>query len=222
MLAKRVKWSASSQHLPFLLRQLVGDTTFTIISNNCWGAHIYQALGLPYQTPFVGLFIPPKSYLHLLRHFDHYIRSELYFTSESSSTSLNVWREREKLTYPIGLLSGTVELHFLHYLDENDAGLKWQRRCPRICQALGRRFFKFDDREGATVQDIQEFCNLPFPNKVCFTAATYGCSTIVVPGEPGDMHVSDGQALSRISRHHFNALRWVSARPSWVPLPSLL
>jgi uncharacterized protein (DUF1919 family) len=222
MPAQRLNQSVSRQTLAFFLRQLVGDTTFTIISNNCWGAHIYQALGIPYYTPFVGLFIPPESYLQLLRRFDDCIRHELSFASESRSASLNVWREREKLTYPIGLLGSHVELHFLHYANENDAHLKWNRRCPRISAEPKRRFFKFDDREGATVQDIHEFCKLPFANKVCFTAASYDGSTIVVPGEPGDMHVLDGQTLSRISRRHFNALRWISRRPSWIPIPSLL
>ena len=50
-----------------LLRALAADTRFTVVSNNCWGAHIYQALGVPYATPFVGLFIPPADYLELRR-----------------------------------------------------------------------------------------------------------------------------------------------------------
>ena len=206
----------------FLLRRLVGDSRFTVISNNCWGAHIYQALGIQYQTPFVGLFIPPKSYLHLLRRFDECIRSDLSFTTESSSSAINVWRERERFAYPIGLLEGCVEIHFLHYSDENAARSKWQRRCQRITQDRTRWFFKFDDRENASADDVAEFCDLPLPNKVCFTASSYGLSTIVVPGEPGEMQVSDGIELSKISYRCFNALRWVSTLPHWVPLPSMI
>jgi hypothetical protein len=29
-----------------LLRWFVADLEFTVISNNCWGAHIYDALGI--------------------------------------------------------------------------------------------------------------------------------------------------------------------------------
>ena len=114
-----------------LLRCFVGDTNFTIVSNNCWGAHIYQALRMEYRTPFVGLFIPPKSYLDLLRRFDYFIRSDLTFTNESRVASVNRWREREGLSYPIGLLDGQVEVHFQHYTGaEDQARSKWQRRCP--------------------------------------------------------------------------------------------
>jgi uncharacterized protein (DUF1919 family) len=177
---------------------------------------------MEYQTPFVGLFIPPKSYLDLLRRFDYFIQSELSFTHESREASVNKWRKREGLNYPIGLLDGQVEIHFQHYASQEGAGPKWQRRCQRISPDPARWFFKFDDREGATVDDIREFCGLPLANKVCFTHRASGSPTIVIPGEPGDTQVRDGVALARISRHHFNTLRWVSSRPAQIPLPSLL
>jgi hypothetical protein len=34
--------------------------------------------------------------------------------------------------------------------------------------------------------------------------------------------VIDGKALGEISQKHFNALRWLSTAPPWLPLPSLL
>jgi len=205
-----------------LLRYFVGDTNFTIVSNNCWGAHIYQALSMEYQTPFVGLFVPPRSYLDLLRRFDYFMRSELRFTNESRMASVNIWRDREGLNYPIGLLDGQVEVHFQHYTGEEEARSKWQRRCQRISPNPGRWFFKFDDREGATADDIREFCSLPLDNKVCFTRRASSMPTIVIPGEPDDTQVCDGVALSGISRRYFNTLRWVSTRPNQIRLPSLL
>lgn len=205
-----------------LIRYFVGNTNFTVVSNNCWGAHIYQALHMEYQTPFVGMFIPPKSYLTLLRRFDDFIGAELNFTTESSEASVNQWRERAGLNYPIGLLGGQVEIHFQHYASQNEADAKWQRRCQRVTSDPARRFFKFDDREGATAHDIQEFCSLPLANKVCFTHRASGSPTIVIPGESGDTQVRDGVALARISRRHFNTLRWLSTRPAQIPLPSLL
>jgi uncharacterized protein (DUF1919 family) len=212
----------NSRVLAPVLRSFVGDANFTVISNNCWGAHIYQALRIQYQTPFVGLFILPKTYLELLRRFDHYIRSNLTFTSESRSEAINLWRDREHLRYPIGLLDGRLEIHFQHYGDEVEACSKWCRRCQRINPDLRRLFFKFDDREGATAEDIRAFCGLPLAHKVCFTRAAYSFSTIVIPGEPGDLHVSDGVALSRVSRRYFNTLRWVSTRSPLIPVPPLL
>ena len=113
--------SPSVQSSSALLRWMAGDLYFTVISNNCWGSYIYQALDIPSRTPFVGMFIPPKSYLHLLKRFDACIRAELEFAGERASSRINLWRKQEGLSYPIGLLEGNVELHFLHLADENKA-----------------------------------------------------------------------------------------------------
>lgn len=221
-LANRRNTASSPGVFAPLLRYFVGDTKFTVVSNNCWGAHIYQALKIEYQTPFVGLFIAPKNYLTLLRRFDHFMQSELTFSNQSGDASLNEWRERERLNYPIGLLGSQIEIHFQHYASQSEAQSKWQRRCQRISLVPARRFFKFDDREHATAEDIREFCNLPLANKVCFTHRVSGSPTIVIPGKSGDTQVCDGVALARISRRHFNTLRWVSTRPAAFPLPSVL
>lgn len=204
------------------LRALVDDLEFSIVSNNCWGAHVYQALELPYRTPFVGLFIPPKSYLNLLMNYPEFIRSPLMFTKKSEFDWLNTWREREGLSYPIGMLRGVVEIHFLHYGNAAEAYLKWQRRCTRLLDDPKRLFFKFDDRDYATSQDIEAFDRLPIRNKVCFTATSFGNRSVVVPADTGGRQVLDGLSLAQISRDYFNTLRWLSTRPAWLPLPSLL
>jgi len=216
----RSRSTASSKALA--LRCLIRDTNFTIVSNNCWGSHIYRALDIQYQSPFVGLFLLPKCYLNLLRCFDYFVRADLSFVRESRAASVNAWREREHLDYPIGLLDGQVEIHFQHYTGKEEARSKWQRRCQRITPDPTRWFFKFDDRQGATAEDISSFCSLPFANKVCFTRNPQVLSTIIVPGDPGEPHVADGVELSRISHRYFNTLRWLSTRSSRVPLPSLL
>jgi uncharacterized protein (DUF1919 family) len=205
-----------------LLRWLVGDLEFSIVSNNCWGAHVYQVLDLPYRTPFVGLFIPPKSYLNLLQNFDDCMRSDLEFVSQSKLESFNSWRHKERLTYPIGLLCGRVEIHFLHYGSEAEVQAKWQRRCARLVDDPQRLFFKFDDRDSATCDDIEAFCRLPYGHKVCFTAHAVSRPTVLAPAEPGTGHVIDGESLGQISYRHFNTLRWLSTRPGWLRLPSLL
>jgi uncharacterized protein (DUF1919 family) len=199
---------------------MVGDLNFTIVSNNSWGGQIYQALDIPCRSPFAGMFIPPKSYLYLLKHFDFCIGADLQFGDESASAPINQWRKSERLRYPIGLLEGHVELHFLHAADEKDARTKWQEGCGRIVSDPSRRFFKFDDSWGATPEEVAEFCALPFANKVCFTTARYNSSTVIVPAVAIDSgaHNADGALLADISRQYFNALRWIS---SWPPAASL-
>jgi uncharacterized protein (DUF1919 family) len=205
-----------------LLRALAADAAFTVVSNNCWGAHVYQALGIPYATPFIGLFIPPADYLELVENLDAFASAELTFVRESRSASVNAWREREQLTYPIGLLGGQVEIDFQHYHSEDEARSTWTRRCRRINPDPARRFFKFDDREGASAADIAAFGALGLPNKVCFTVRRYETPTVLAPAAPGEDHVLDGVSLANVSRRSFNTLRWVSALPRWLPLPSLV
>jgi uncharacterized protein (DUF1919 family) len=62
---------------------------FCIVSNNCWGAHVYQTLERPYQTPFVGLFLMPDDYLNLLENFHELIRQPLRFKNESRHEAVN-------------------------------------------------------------------------------------------------------------------------------------
>jgi uncharacterized protein (DUF1919 family) len=205
-----------------LLRLLAGETPFTIVSNNCWGAHIYQALGLPYATPFVGLFIPPDGYLALLGDFARLMGADLGFIAESRSASVNAWRAREGLRYPIGLLGGEVEIDFQHYPDEGAALQAWRRRSDRMVADPQRLFFKFDDREGATETHIETFCALELPHKVCFTAMPHRSQTVLVPPAPGEPHAPDGLTLATLSHSHFNTLRWISSLARWAPLPSLI
>jgi uncharacterized protein (DUF1919 family) len=205
-----------------LLRGLVADAGFTVVSNNCWGAHLYQRLGIPYATPFIGLFIPPTDYLELIENLDGLAREELTFVRDSRSASVNEWRARQNLTYPIGRLAGRVEIDFQHYHSEDEARSAWARRCRRINPDPARRFFKFDDREGATAAHIEAFGALRLPNKVCFTVRRYETPTVLAPTAPGEDHVLDGVSLANVSRRSFNTLRWISALPRWLPLPSLV
>jgi uncharacterized protein (DUF1919 family) len=204
------------------LRALAADADFTIVSNNCWGAHAYQRLGIPYATPFVGLFIPPADYLTLIGDFDSLMGAELTFVERSKSPSVNEWRNRERLDYPIGLLDGRVEIDFQHYRSEEAARATWSRRRMRINADPRRRFFKFDDREGATADHIDAFAALPLDNKVCFTVGRYDARTVLVPAAAGESHAPDGVSLANVSRRYFNTLRWISALPRWLPLPSLV
>jgi uncharacterized protein (DUF1919 family) len=214
--------AAASGPRAALLRALAADTRFSVISNNCWGAHLYQGLGIPYATPFIGLFMPPADYLELIEHLDELIGAELTFVGESGSASVNAWRERERLSYPIGRLGGRVEVDFQHYHSEEEARATWARRCRRLNPDPARRFFKFDDREGATAAHIAAFAALALPNKVCFTARRYEAPTVLAPAAPGEDHVLDGVSLANVTRRRFNTLRWISALPRWLPLPSLV
>ena len=69
----------------FIPRRRLKNKNFTIICDNCWAGKVYQELGLPYQTPFVGLFVFSPDYIKMLKNLKHYLSGNipLKFVKES-------------------------------------------------------------------------------------------------------------------------------------------
>lgn len=61
----------------FILRQRIKNKNFTIICDNCWSGKVYRELGLPYQTPFVGMFVFSPDYIKMLRNLKHYLSGNI-------------------------------------------------------------------------------------------------------------------------------------------------
>lgn len=154
-------------------RKQLCNTEFTIISNNCWGGMVYESYNLPKQSPTVGMFFMAKDYIKFLKRLPEYLNAELTFINPE----LSKWKNTQQVlgdkrfgTYPIGVLSvegESVEIFFLHYHSSEEAKEKWKRRCKRIVQQ--RMIVKFNDQNGCTEEDIEEFIKLPFENKLFFT-----------------------------------------------------
>lgn len=142
----------------YFLRFYVRNLDFTIISNNCWAGHIYQDLGLEYRSPTVGLYIMPEDYLKFINNLKFYVQQELSFVEKSRYSSENKKRKERNRNYPIGVLNEEIEVHFLHYKDESEAREKWNRRVARI--NYSNIFYKMDDQNGCTLDQINEFCNI--------------------------------------------------------------
>lgn len=74
---------------PFLgpLRRRWGgvNTPFTIISNNCWGGHVYRYFNMPYDSPTIGLFFESTDYIKFISNLKHYINQELRFITFEES-----------------------------------------------------------------------------------------------------------------------------------------
>ena len=71
----------------------------------------------------------------------------------------------EGIEYPVGLLKD-IKIYFQHYKTEEEAKAKWNERAKRM--DYDKLFILFTDRDGCTEQDIVEFDNLPYKNKVIF------------------------------------------------------
>lgn len=158
---KRAIWNFSA-------RRQLQNKNFTIISNNCWGGQVYQDLNIPYQTPFIGLYLIIPCYLKLLQNFGYYMKQEITFAESSKYETINA--ERKMHRYPIGKL-GDIELQMVHYKDEKEAKEKWERRKERI--NWNNLYVKLSERDQCTTENLREFDKLPFKNKICFTASDY-------------------------------------------------
>lgn len=202
-----------------MLRIRLKRNDFSIVSNNCWGGHIHQKIGNEYRSPFVGLYLAPECYLKLLKSFPASLAAPLTFAETSRHAYVNSARRNKNDHSPIGLLGDGIELHFIHYESEAEARDKWQRRLQRMEKNVDRIFFKFDDRDGCTPEQLREFDLLPFRNKVCFVSRpNLGLKCGVWIPDSTEGQVPDGRVLGMISPHYFDGADWLNGgigRPRW-------
>ena len=144
--------------------------SFTIISNNCWGAWVYRLFNLPYMSPTVGLFIMPDDYLKLINRLEYYLKEcKMKFIEPKDSKRYEELKTHKGFgTYPIGVLDD-VEIMFMHYKSEAEVVEKWNRRLKRV--DWDNLIIKFNDQNGCTEKQIEEFNKIDkYQKMICFTA----------------------------------------------------
>ena len=127
------------------------------------------------------------------------------FITTSRYDFLNEGRQADLGYYPIALLDGAIELHFMHEPDETTAWAKWERR--RAKMNFDNLYIKFSqDPECCTDAMLEEFDRLDYPYKVCFTYRDYPefRSTILVPD-----YFVPGAPMYFVSRTYFDAIAWL-------------
>ena len=173
------------------LRNLVHPTT-TIISSNCFAGRIMQDLNYEYNSPTLGLYFFADDYVKFLSNLNYYLlKATLTFTEFSKYRIGNERREKWPFQYPIGLLDGEIEIHFLHYHSEEEAKAKWQRRANRV---------NFNDLIVIGMQQnlpshnaIAEFSKLPYEKKIYFVTEEIlqGDDVVYIPEFKGMLEVGD-------------------------------
>ncbi|MEP3563104.1 MAG: DUF1919 domain-containing protein [Marinobacter sp.] len=186
----------------------LNDNHFVIISNNCWGYELYNVLDRQYNTPFVGLFLFPECYVRFLEDFETCIDSEIKFSTVSKYMSATP-------SYPVGVVCGDIEIHFLHYKSQEEAYRKWNRRIARLKDARDAKtpfFVKFCDRDGCEQGHLERFHALSFRNKISLGINEYGVSNhLSLPDlkDPEGEHVMDGLSLFRKRYQYFDISDWI-------------
>lgn len=170
------------RHKPYVsqVRQLIDDDT-SIITSNCFAGRIMQDLGMKYNTPTLGLYFMYPDYIEFLQHLEYYLTEAKIQFVEHSKYPLGDERRADwtnkKHWYPIGLLDGKVEVHFLHYHSEEEAATKWYRRAKRV--NFDKLLVVGMDQNLCKEEDMKNFENLPFQNKIFFSSKPVPGKSIV-------------------------------------------
>ena len=193
-------------------KEILKDTNFVIIADNCWASATYQWYERPYNSPFAGMGINGPCYIKLLSNFDEYMSKKLKFVTTTKYPHRNP-------TYPIGLL-GDVEVHFTHYKSEEEAGSKWARRTKRMLEETNKDnyFFKICDAWILDDSLFEEFHKLPFKNKISFIQNDKRKLNIEEHIGINEKHkeqkttVPNGVKLFKISFLYFNLTDWLFSK----------
>ena len=132
-------------------RKRLKNRNFSLIASNCVGGCILHDLNLPFNSPFVNLWLKPKDFLKFCERMDYYLIINLRFT------------KIEGINYPVGVLDD-IKIFFQHYSSEQEAENAWNRRKQRINKS--NVFVMFTDRDGCTYEDLLRFDKLNIKNKV--------------------------------------------------------
>lgn len=151
----------------YLYHSSLHNKTISIVSNNCWGGLMSQYLGIPYNSPFVGMFMYSDDYVKLLGNIS-LIYTEFEFITHAESKYRDYLPNKE---YPIGILGDDIELHFLHYSSQEEVITKWKRRLKRF--DTNNMIIKSCEQNLCTTKCIENFDRLSFENKVFFTIKDY-------------------------------------------------
>lgn len=174
-----------------------------IVANDCWAGTLYEYLGRPYCTPFVGLYLPGPSFVEAIARLDELPDMDLRFPPTHATTA----------EHPIGVLDDSIEIRFVHYRDEGEAARAWRRRMARFDPSLA--LVKLSGgKDGVTDRHLRE------------TAARSGALVLVSAAE----RLKHGTAVERLSTNgvalfysslaELDVLRWatgLSTAPSRRP-----
>ena len=131
-----------------------------IVASDCTGGMLYHDLKKEFMSPTINLFFSATDYIKFLKN------PYFYFNMEMEEIKQNEYE------YPIAKL-GDITLYLVHYKSVQDAQIKWRERSERFKENWGgesqNMFCIMNDRNWCTEQDLIDFDNLPYRNKVVFT-----------------------------------------------------
>lgn len=210
-----VKWHFIDRFFFWIPRLKLKNKTFSIIGNNCFAGGIYHKFGLQYSTPTIWTYIFPDDYLRLLEDLDWYLKQPLIFTAKTGHEMAHRHFASTGRRYPIGVLGGDVEIHFMHYYTEAEAQEKWQRRLKRLNRE--NLFALFSDGEEYRKEHLARFEKLPYRHKIFFSSKPQPNSrcTVFIPDYHGEVHVYDSTRNRRYEKY-LDLVKWLNGEEDYL------
>lgn len=159
-------------------RKKLNSLDFTIISNNCWGGHVYRYFGLPYNSPTIGLYFYSPDYVKFCSNIEFYIKCNLDFITYEESKYKDDLVKHGHTKCPIGILDRDIEIIFLHYKSVSEAKEKWERRCKRI--NYDNLIYKLSFQNLCDNNCLLKFDSLTEDRKIAFVTKDYGLRSQVI------------------------------------------
>ncbi len=194
---KKIKISFREQLNPLFapLRRMGIDTSFSIISNNCWGGHVYRYFGLNYSSPTVGMYFFADDYIRFLKDLKYYLSLPLTIIPLEDSKYRDILIRKGQTSVPIGKL-GDVEMVFLHYKTPEEVLAKWTRRASRV--NLNNLVVKFSEMNLCSDEHLRAFDALPYNKKIVFVTSKRGLkSEILFKKYEGENEIKDDTTYFR-------------------------
>jgi uncharacterized protein (DUF1919 family) len=208
-----IKWEIIDKYFSRFQRSKLKNKDFTIIGNNCFTGGIYHKFGLKYTSPTIWTYIFPEEYLQLIGNLDWYLKQPLEFTAVSKH--LMAQKQLETRKYPIGLLGGDVEVHFMHYKTEKEALEKWNARIKRV--NLNNLFVVFSDGAEFKKELLEKYEKMPYTHKIFFSSKPIGNgkSTVFIRECAESTHVFDS-TKNRKYEKYLDLVKWLNGEEDFL------
>ncbi len=166
------------RHKYIKMLEKIIDKDTTIISSNCFAGRIMQDLKMQYNSPTLGLWMMPDDFSVFCSDLRHYLSADIVEVKHSKN-ELGEYKMTHPAQhpYPVGLIDGRLEVHFLHYYSLNEAVDKWKRRAVRV--NFDRLIMIGSEQNGCTEEDVKAFNAIPFAHKLYFCSKPYPYACVV-------------------------------------------
>lgn len=159
----------SNKAFSSIRRKSLNNVDFSIISNNCWGGHVYRRFGLPYLSPTVGLYFYADEYINFLSDLEKNLYGDIRIINCLDSKYKDDLLRKNQNDVVIGLINDAVEVVFLHYHSPEEAIEKWRRRSERV--NFNNLIVKFSQMNNCSHSNLVAFNAMDFKKKVLFLAS---------------------------------------------------